>query len=122
MISVQRSWPIASMDISCAFLKGLTFEEIAKIKGTPKRQVSMRLPRGRKGCEPAGSRLLRKLEGFQTFCDAIHVLELLKGGFGLVDAPALFTGKVDITLKEKGMYSTRADRKFYVKIGSSKFH
>eukprot|EP00959_Pyramimonas_sp_CCMP1952_P305997 6403638-Pyramimonas_sp.AAC.1 len=36
--AVQSAWPIASLDISQAFLKGLTFEEVQQIRGGPKRQ------------------------------------------------------------------------------------
>ena len=59
--------------------------------------------------------MIRKFDAFKLFCDATHVLEMLKGGFGLMDAPQLFTTKVDVTLKKHGMFPTHADKKIYIK-------
>ena len=105
---------MASLDISTAFLKGLTFDEIQKIRGGLKRDVHMQLPRGRKGLEPSDSALLRQSKGFEDFNDTTEVLEMLKGGFGLVDTPNLFTTRVDVVLKEAGMYATHLDPNIYV--------
>ena len=51
----------------------------------------MRMPCGEPGVEPSGSALLRQLKGFEDFNNALEVLEMLKGGFGLIDARNLFT-------------------------------
>ena len=72
--AVQNQWGIASLDIAMAFLRGLTFDEVQEIKGGPKREVHMQLPRGREGCEPSGSALLRQCAGFEDFNDATEVL------------------------------------------------
>ena len=69
--AVQSKWPLASLDISQAFLKGLTFEEVQKVKGGPKRVVSMCLPRARRDIEPSGSALLRQLKGYEDFNDSL---------------------------------------------------
>ena len=42
-MAVQAQWQMASLDISVAFLKGLSFDEVQKIRGGPKRKVSMQL-------------------------------------------------------------------------------
>ena len=118
--AVQRGWNIASLDIAMAFLRGMTFDEIQEIKGGPRREVSMQLPRGRPGLEPSGSALLRQCPGFEDFNDATEVLEMLKGGFGLVDAPNLFTTRVDHILKSAGMFATKVDPKIYVLMSTSK--
>ena len=107
--AVQSEWPIVSLDISIAFLKGLTFVEVQQIRGGPKRQVSMVLPRGRGGIEPAGSAVLRAIKGFEDFNDATECLEMLKGGFGLIDAPKLFTMKADKVLKQENIKPTVSD-------------
>ena len=112
--AVQMRWPMASLDISQAFLKGLTFDEVQKIRGGPKRTVSMRLPFA-KGGQPSGSALLRQFKGFESFNDALEVLEMLKGGFGLIDAPNLFTSRVDAVMRAVHLLPTHADPKFYVK-------
>ena len=53
--AVQRGWNIASLDIAMAFLCGMTFDEIQEIKGGPRREVHLELPKGRPGTEPLGS-------------------------------------------------------------------
>ena len=47
--AVQRGWNIASLDIAMAFLRGMTFDEIQEIKGGPRREVHLELPKGRPG-------------------------------------------------------------------------
>ena len=96
-------------------MKGITFDEAQKLRGGPRRTVSMRMPCGKPGVEPSGSALLRQLKGFEDFNDVLEVLEMLKGGFGLIDAPNLFTTRVDTVFKEHGVRPTRADPKLYVK-------
>ena len=81
--AVQFGWQVASLDISQAFLKGLAFDEVQQIRGGPKRQVSMALPRSPGGIEPAGSAALWSVEGFENFNDATECLDMLKGSFGL---------------------------------------
>ena len=112
--SVQSGWPIASLDISQAFLKGLSFSEIEEQTGR-RREVSLVLPRGRPGLEPSGNMLLRRLDGFASFSDALEVLEMLKGGFGLVDAPSLFTRRVDGVFRSEKILPTTSEEKLYVK-------
>ena len=43
--AVQNQWPMASLDVSEAFLKGFTFDEIKERRGGPRRRVSLVLPR-----------------------------------------------------------------------------
>merc|ERR1712197_337843 len=47
--AVQHQRPMASLDVSEAFLKGFTFEEIQERRGGPRRRVSLILPRSRPG-------------------------------------------------------------------------
>ena len=117
--AVQRGWNIASLDIAMAFLCGMTFDEIQEVRGGPKREVHLELPKGKPGLEPSGSALLRQRKGFEDYSDATEVLELLKGGFGLVDAPNLFTTRVDNILKKAGMFATTVDPKIYVLMSSA---
>ena len=74
--------------------KGFTFEEIQARRGGPKRSVSLILPRPKAG-EPSGVAILRTIKGYENFNEMTEVLEMLKGGFGLIDAPQLFTNKDD---------------------------
>ena len=70
---------MASMDVSEAFLKGFTFEEVQERRGGPKHQVSLVLPRDKQG-EPSGVAMLRASTGDEDFNELTEVLELLKGG------------------------------------------
>ena len=108
--AVQAGWDLVSLDISVAFLKGMTFEEIQQVRGGPRREVSMQLPLARHGL-PSGAFLLRQLEGFESFSDATEVFEMLKGGFGLVDAPNLFTTRVDQVFRGASIPPTLTDPK-----------
>ena len=63
--AVQNQWPMASLDVSEAFLKGFTFEEIQERRGGPKREVSLVLPRAKPG-EPSGVAILRTIKGYES--------------------------------------------------------
>ena len=68
---------MASLDVSEAFLKGFTFEEIQERRGGPKRRVSLILPRPKAG-EPSGVAILRTIKGYEDFNELSEVLEMLK--------------------------------------------
>ena len=108
---------MASLDVSEAFLKGFTFEETQERRGGPKRSVSLILPRPKSG-EPSGVAILRAIKGYEDFDERSEVLEMLKGGFGLIDAPNLFTKKVDEVFMANGARPTRTEPKIYLKTGS----
>ena len=116
--AVQRQWPMASLDVSEAFLKGFTFEEIQERRGGPKRRVSLILPRVKAG-EPSGVAILRTIKGYEDFNEMTEVLEMLKGGFGLIDAPNLFTSRVDEILVAKDIKPTCSEPKIYLNMGAS---
>eukprot|EP00959_Pyramimonas_sp_CCMP1952_P348546 7301508-Pyramimonas_sp.AAC.1 len=80
----------------------------------------MMLPRGRGGVEPAGSAVLRTIKGFENFNDATECLDMLKGGFGLIDAPNLFTMKADKVLKQENIRPTISYPKIYLKFEKGK--
>ena len=75
-----------SADVSMAFLTGLTFEEQAELERSPKRVVYCDLPKG-------GADIIRMLPDFSGFNPSCESIEVLKGGFGLQDAPRLWTDK-----------------------------
>ena len=59
--------------------------------------------------------ILRTIKGFEDFNEADEVLEMLKGGFGLIDAPNLFTSRANEIFVEKGLKPTCAEPKIYLK-------
>ena len=79
-IAAQYQWRLWSADISMAFLRGLTFEEIAKTSGEPIRSIQFDLPNG-------ANALLQTFDGFSDFNALAETLNMDKPGFGTKDAP-----------------------------------
>eukprot|EP00975_Prorocentrum_lima_P044854 9393549-Prorocentrum_lima.AAC.1 len=67
------------MDISAAFLKGMTFQEIARETGDNLRSVQFDFP-------AADVWILRKLPGMEDFDNTVEILDLVKAMWGLKDA------------------------------------
>mgnify|MGYP001443369332 CR=1 FL=1 len=55
------------------------------------------------------------MKGYEDFNELTEVLEMLKGGFGLIGAPNLFTNKVDEIFIANGARPTCSEPKVYVK-------
>eukprot|EP00975_Prorocentrum_lima_P039361 8273658-Prorocentrum_lima.AAC.1 len=68
------------MDISAAFLKGMTFKEIAKETRDTLRSVQFDFP-------PGDVWICRKLPGMEDYDGSVEILDLLKAMRGLKDAP-----------------------------------
>ena len=93
--AAQTGYTLFSMDISAAFLKGLTFEEIAKETGDPLRKVQFDFPQ-------KDAWLLRKLPGMEDYDNTVEILDLIKAMWGLKDAPRAFGMRLCRTLRESG--------------------
>ena len=78
----------------------------------------MILPRPKAG-EPPGVSILRTIKGHEDCNEATEVLEMLKGGFGLIDAPNLFTSRVDEIFVAHGAKPTTAEPKIDLRMTSS---
>eukprot|EP00975_Prorocentrum_lima_P052567 11017654-Prorocentrum_lima.AAC.1 len=72
------------MDISAAFLKGMTFKEISKETGDTSQSVQFDFP-------PGDVWILRKLPGMEDYDGSLEILDLLKAMWGLKDAPRAFS-------------------------------
>ncbi|CAE7314416.1 RE2, partial [Symbiodinium necroappetens] len=107
-IAVQQGWPLKSADVSEAFLRGLSFEELHRT-GVDKelREVQLLLP-------PGSLELIRSVLGLETFNPESEVLHLLKPGFGLKDAPRLWNLALKRVLKKVGLQPTNVDPQLYV--------
>jgi hypothetical protein len=110
-VAALNKWPMFSADVSAAFLKGITFEELAKETGVV-RDVSMELPNDAIG-------IFRKFKGFETF-DQRHVLKMIRPVWGLNDAPRLWALKADRIMRAYTAvpggttgYTLKSDRKIY---------
>ena len=98
-------WILASMDIDKAFLKGLTYEELAQATGEATRQVCFTLP-------PGSAQVLRTLPGFSSYDESRHCLRCLKPGTGTKDAPRAFSLKLRTTTRAIGLSPTSFDPEF----------
>ena len=109
ILAVQFNWKVASADVSEAFLRGLTFNELHET-GHDKvlREVQLILP-------PGSLELIRTLPGLSDFDPNTEVLHLLKPGFGLKDAPRLWNLALQKVLKKLGLVATQADPQFFIK-------
>ncbi|CAJ1446370.1 unnamed protein product [Effrenium voratum] len=106
-VAVNRGWTLHSADVSEAFLRGLTFEELAEA-GEDRREVALELP-------PGGETLLRMQPGYEDFNPEVEVLRLLRPGFGLKDAPRLWLLALRRALAEIGVTPTTIDPQTFVR-------
>ena len=106
--AANRGWPLASTDISKAFLQGVTYEELAELTGEPLRNVNFYLPAN-------SIEALKKLPGYGDFDPAKEVLHCDKPGTGSVDAPRAFHLKLAKVMREElGYRPTRTDAELLV--------
>ena len=66
----KKGWIIASLDIDKAFLKGLTYKELAAATGEKERLARFTLP-------PGSAAVLRQLPGFSNYDEAKSCLQCL---------------------------------------------
>jgi len=105
---VQHGWELFSADVSQAFLRGLTFEEIALLPGEKERSVQFRVP-------PGSVPLLRLLDGYADFNPLQEVLDMIRPGFGLKDAPRAWNLEFSGTLRSIDFLPTHADGQLFVR-------
>ena len=103
--AAQQDYVLFSMDISAAFLKGLTFTEISKITGEPLRSVQFSLP---SNCV----HILKRIPGMEDFDPILEVLDFLKAMWGLKDGPRAFGMRRDQAMIEYGAKPTTKDKNF----------
>ena len=107
--AVRNRWPICTLDISVAFLKGVTYEELAALTGEPMREVNFYLPAA---CIP----LLRQVPGSEDFDPRTEVLHCDKPGTGLTNAPRAFSLKLKTVTEQKcRMKSSLIDAELCIK-------
>ena len=83
-VAVQHGWQLFSADVSQAFLRCLTFEDAAKRDHAIVRNVKFTVL-------PSSVPILQGLPGFEDFNPFTEVLKMLRCGFGLKDAPRLWS-------------------------------
>ena len=107
-VCVQFGWKLQSADVSQAFLRGITFQSLSELPGEIQRSVQLELPAG-------SAALLRTVPGYENFDPATEVLDLLKPGYGLKDAPRLWSMALNTALSEAGLKPLLTDPQIFVK-------
>ena len=100
-------WVTFSFDVSQAFAKGLSFEELARATGEELREVEFSV----NGEDVA---FIRMLPGFEDFCPITEVLKILIPIYGLKDAPRAWRKCLHGVLTEFGLRSLLAEPELYV--------
>ena len=75
--TVCRGWDVRTMDMSNAFLQGVTYEELSEMTGEPIREVHFDLPAG-------SIPISKQVEGFEDFDPMKEVLHCDKPAQGLL--------------------------------------
>ena len=104
-----RGWTITALDVKKAFLKGVSYEELAEATGEPERNVNFEL-------SPDAVAILRQIPEFSDFDPATEVLHMTKPGTGCKDAPRCWS--IQLTKVTNGEYRavpTLYDSEFIVR-------
>eukprot|EP00959_Pyramimonas_sp_CCMP1952_P227669 4760283-Pyramimonas_sp.AAC.1 len=88
-----------------AFLKGLTYQELAGATGEKERVVRFTPP-------PGSATVLRTFPGFERYDESKHCLQCLKPGTGTKDAPRAFSLKLRRATGGFGLPPTSCDEEF----------
>eukprot|EP00959_Pyramimonas_sp_CCMP1952_P352558 7386521-Pyramimonas_sp.AAC.1 len=88
-----------------AFLKGLTYQELAEATGEKERGARFTSP-------PGSATVLRALPGFERYDEPKHCLQRLKPGTGTRDAPLAFSFKHRRATRGFGLRPTSYDEEF----------
>jgi hypothetical protein len=97
---------LLSADVGNAFLRGLTFEELARITNTPQRRASFIPPKGHDS-------FIRELAGFEAFNSEEWELEMIRAIYGLKDAPRAWRITLHRVLLELGAKALSTDGAIY---------
>lgn len=85
--AVCRGWPLKALDVKKAFLKGVSYKELAEATGEAEREVNFDL-------SPDAVEILKKCPGYETFDVTTEVLRMVKPGTGCKDAPRCWSIKL----------------------------
>ena len=85
--AVCQGWKLTTIDVKKAFLKGISYAELARTTGAPLREVCFEL-------SPEVVTLLRQFPGYKDFDPRTEVLAMTKPGTGCKDAPKCFAIKL----------------------------
>ena len=107
MAAQEDTFELWSFDVSQAFAKGLTFDELAELTDTPLRKVEFDL-------SPEDVAILKQIPGYETFDPTRETLSMSKAMYGLKDAPRAWRKRLHQVLTEFGYQQLRAEPELYV--------
>ena len=96
--AVVQGWPLATVDVKKAFLKGISYDELGETTQEPKREVNFDLP-------PDAVAVLRQCKGYEDFDPTTEVLHMVRPGTGCKDAPRCFA--IKLTRATNGKFGAR---------------
>ena len=105
--ATEDNHTLFSLDVSKAFAKGMTFEELSRLSGQPLRTVQFELA-------AADIPLLKRIPGFEDFDPNREVLTMFKPIYGLKDAPRAWSKKLHEVLVKFGLRKSLADDQIYL--------
>ena len=106
-VCVQRAWDLFTVDISVAFLQGLSFDELATMSGGERRQVAFVPPKG-------SEYLFQELACCDKYVPDRDCLDMEKTVYGLKDAPRAWRLKLAMVLRLSGGTPLHTDGCFWV--------
>ena len=106
-VACQKRWSMSTADVGSAFLRSLTFAEMAKLNNEPERKCAFMPPVGY-------GDFIRKLPGCSHFDETIHELELLKPIYGLKDAPRAWRRRLHTAMLALKAENLRTDACIYI--------
>ena len=107
-LAVLLELPLFTIDVTGAFAKGLTWEQLAKLTGEVIRSVQFELTR------PEDVALIRRIAGFENFDPNTEVLDMIKAIYGLKDAPRAWSMRLHQILCDALLIQLRHEQELYV--------
>ena len=105
-IAVQHGWQLWVSDISTAFLRGMTFQELSELTQSEIRDVAFTPPKG-------WEKYFTELPGMSQYNFSTEALKLLKAVYGLRDAPRAWRIRLDRELRKLGGQALPTDKSLY---------
>lgn len=111
-VCVQNNWKMQTADVGAAFLRGLSFEDLAKLAGTTVRKCAFKFPR-------EYVEFLKEHAAFADYDESKHELFMLKPVYGLRDAPRAWRKRLHQAMCDLKALSLRTDVSIYIWRGAN---
>jgi hypothetical protein len=106
MVAATKAWPILTADVSTAFLRGLTFEELSRLTGEKIRRAGFHPPKGYES-------FVKELPGMEAYDRDVHELLMTKPVYGMKDAPRAWRIRLHQALTSLHYMPLKTDKALY---------